>query len=95
MDCKFFSATFSAINFAFSTLRFSVSSFNCSVSFLALVLYPLVVSHKISRIVISTFQSISGAGKNALDNFLQKANCNLENNLLRVQTPKNRIPISE
>ena len=39
-----------------------ISNPNCSTAQLALVLYPLHKTYKIKRVVVSTYQSVSGAG---------------------------------
>ena len=52
---------------------------NCSTMQMVLVLKPLHVEYKIKRIIVSTYQAVSGAGKKAMDelfdqtkNFLDK-----------------------
>lgn len=40
---------------------------NCSTIQLVMVLFPLHIKYSISRIVISTYQSVTGTGKKALD----------------------------
>ena len=43
-----------------------IASPNCCTTILCLVLYPLHKKYKIKRLVISTYQSASGAGKKGL-----------------------------
>lgn len=40
---------------------------NCSTIQMLMVLYPLTKEYKIKRVVVSTYQSVSGTGKNALE----------------------------
>lgn len=40
---------------------------NCSTIQMLMVLYPLNKEYKIKRVVVSTYQSVSGTGKNALE----------------------------
>lgn len=58
-----------------------VANPNCSTSQLMLVLKPLHEVNKIKRLVVSTYQSVSGAGKSAIDELTDstKAAINKEN----------------
>ena len=54
---------------------------NCSTMQMVLVLKPLHTEYKIKRVIVSTYQAVSGAGKEAMDelfdqtkNFLEKKN---------------------
>ncbi|ACY40317.1 aspartate-semialdehyde dehydrogenase [Blattabacterium sp. (Blattella germanica) str. Bge] len=45
---------------------------NCSTIQLVMVLFPLHIEYKIQRVVISTYQSVTGTGKKALDQLNQE-----------------------
>ncbi|WP_185863016.1 aspartate-semialdehyde dehydrogenase [Blattabacterium cuenoti] len=45
---------------------------NCSTIQLVMVLFPLHIEYEISRIVVSTYQSVTGTGKKALDQLYQE-----------------------
>ncbi|WP_341657587.1 aspartate-semialdehyde dehydrogenase [Blattabacterium cuenoti] len=53
---------------------------NCSTIQLVMVLFPLHVKYEISRIIVSTYQSVTGTGKQALDQLCkeQKGNFSLK-----------------
>ncbi|WP_185850146.1 aspartate-semialdehyde dehydrogenase [Blattabacterium cuenoti] len=55
---------------------------NCSTIQLVMVLYPLHIKYTITRIVISTYQSVTGTGKKALDQLNNEENNN--NNVKKV-----------
>ena len=57
---------------------------NCSTIQAVVALKPLDDKYKIKRIVYSTYQAVSGAGKNALDDLLNKST---ENNLKKFPHP--------
>ena len=52
---------------------------NCSTAQLVLVLKPLHDIFKIKRVVISTYQSTSGAGKSSMDELVEQTKLSLEN----------------
>ena len=52
---------------------------NCSTAQLVIILKPLHDLFKIKRLVISTYQSTSGAGKAPMDELLQQTKLSLEN----------------
>ena len=52
---------------------------NCSTSQLMLVLKPLHDYAKIKRLIVSTYQSVSGAGKAAIDELTEDTKARLEN----------------
>ncbi|WP_185853630.1 aspartate-semialdehyde dehydrogenase [Blattabacterium cuenoti] len=45
---------------------------NCSTIQLVMVLFPLHIEYKIHRVVVSTYQSVTGTGKKALDQLNQE-----------------------
>ncbi|WP_185860483.1 aspartate-semialdehyde dehydrogenase [Blattabacterium cuenoti] len=49
---------------------------NCSTIQLVMVLFPLHIEYKISRVIVSTYQSVTGTGKKALDQLYQEKNGN-------------------
>ena len=53
---------------------------NCSTIQLVVVLKPLHDAAKIERVVVSTYQAVSGAGKKAVDEFLAQTRAVLEGN---------------
>ncbi|WP_185870832.1 aspartate-semialdehyde dehydrogenase [Blattabacterium cuenoti] len=55
---------------------------NCSTIQLVMVLYPLHIKYTITRIVVSTYQSVTGTGKKALDQLYNEENNN--NNVKKV-----------
>lgn len=55
-----------------------VSTPNCSTIPLTMVLYPLMKHWKIERVIVSTYQSVSGAGKEAIDEMLSQARAVLD-----------------
>ena len=52
---------------------------NCSTAQLVLVLKPLHDLFKIKRVIVSTYQSVSGGGKTPMDELLQQTKMYLEN----------------
>ncbi|MEW5818756.1 MAG: aspartate-semialdehyde dehydrogenase [Cyanobacteriota bacterium] len=52
---------------------------NCSTSQLILILKPLHDVNKIKRMIVSTYQSVSGAGKNAIDELIASSKAKLNN----------------
>lgn len=47
---------------------------NCSTIQMVIALYPLHKKYKIKRIVVSTYQSVTGTGKNAVDQLMNERN---------------------
>ena len=56
---------------------------NCSTIQMVLVLKPLHEKYKIKRVVVSTYQAVSGAGKNAMDELLSQTKNVLEGKKIR------------
>ena len=52
---------------------------NCSTAQLVLVLKPLHDIYKIKRIIVSTYQSVSGGGKAPMDELIEQTKLHLEN----------------
>ena len=52
---------------------------NCSTAQLVIILKPLHDLFKIKRVIISTYQSTSGAGKAPMDELLEQTKLSLEN----------------
>ena len=70
---------------------------NCSTSQLMLVLKPLHDAAKITKLVVSTYQSVSGAGKNAIDELFNSTQAALnkqeyENKAFKKNIAFNLIP---
>lgn len=68
-----------------------VANPNCSTSQLMLVLKPLHDANKIKRFVISTYQSVSGAGKEAIDELLNSSQAALNNEPFTPKAMQKRI----
>jgi aspartate-semialdehyde dehydrogenase len=47
---------------------------NCSTIQMVVALYPLHKKYKIKRIVVSTYQSVTGTGKKAVDQLMNERN---------------------
>ena len=56
-----------------------ISNPNCSTMQMVLALKPLHDEYKIKRVVVSTYQAVSGAGKNAMDELFNQTNDYLNN----------------
>ena len=56
-----------------------ISNPNCSTAQLVIILKPLHDLFKIKRVIISTYQSTSGAGKATMDELLEQTKLSLEN----------------
>ncbi|MFH0702252.1 MAG: aspartate-semialdehyde dehydrogenase [bacterium] len=74
-----------------------ISNPNCSTSQLMLVLKPLHDAAKIKKLIISTYQSVSGAGKNAIDELIDSSKAFLndeqyENKVFKKRIAFNLIP---
>lgn len=57
---------------------------NCSTIQLVMVLYPLHVKYTITRIIVSTYQSVTGTGKKALDQLNNEEEKSNNNNIKKV-----------
>ena len=64
---------------------------NCSTIQMVLVLKPLHEKYKIKRVVVSTYQAVSGAGKNAMDELLSQTKNVLEGKKLNLKILLNRL----
>ena len=53
---------------------------NCSTIQMVMALYPIYKSYGIKDVIVSTYQSISGAGNKAIDSFLQETQKALNDN---------------
>ena len=74
-----------------------ISNPNCSTIQLALVLQPLHENFKVKRVVVSTYQAVSGAGKTAMDELFNQtqniySNKSIEKNKFTKQIAFNVIP---
>ncbi|EKE02367.1 MAG: hypothetical protein ACD_20C00397G0009 [uncultured bacterium] len=74
-----------------------ISNPNCSTSQLMLVLKPLHEYANIKKLVVSTYQSVSGAGKSAIDELMDNAKADLndqpfENKVFKKRIAFNLIP---
>ena len=67
-----------------------ISNPNCSTMQMVLVLKPLHDEYKIKRVVVSTYQAVSGAGKEAMDELFDQTKMYLEN-YLRPKDGLNKI----
>jgi len=56
---------------------------NCSTAQLVIVLKPLHDLFNIERIVVSTYQSVSGGGKNPMDELIEQTKLSLENKKIK------------
>ncbi|WP_185877119.1 aspartate-semialdehyde dehydrogenase [Blattabacterium cuenoti] len=67
---------------------------NCSTIQLVMVLFPLHIKYKINRVVISTYQSVTGTGKKALDQLNQEkdGNINIQNKIYPYSIYQNVLP---
>tara|TARA_B100001057_G_scaffold204145_1_gene204886 strand:- start:440 stop:1432 length:993 start_codon:yes stop_codon:yes gene_type:complete len=63
-----------------------ISNPNCSTMQMVLALKPLHDEYKINRVVVSTYQAVSGAGKAPMDELFQQTKNSLENKKIN---PKN------
>jgi len=69
---------------------------NCSTAQLVLVLHPLHKKYKIKRLVISTYQSVSGSGETGINQLLQeRQNITTKNSPYIGCIDKNCIPICD
>jgi len=58
---------------------------NCSTAQLVIVLKPLHDLFNIERIVVSTYQSVSGSGKNSMDELIEQTKLFLENKEIKLR----------
>ena len=59
-----------------------ISNPNCSTMQMVLALKPLHDEYKINRVVVSTYQAVSGAGKAPMDELFEQTQNYLENKKL-------------
>ena len=59
-----------------------ISNPNCSTMQMVLALKPLHDEYKINRVVVSTYQAVSGAGKASMDELFEQTKDYLENKKL-------------
>ncbi|NOY83321.1 MAG: aspartate-semialdehyde dehydrogenase [Nitrospirae bacterium] len=59
---------------------------NCSTAQLVVALKPLHDAARLSRVIVTTFQSVSGTGKNAIDELLQQTK-----DILSFKTPERNV----
>jgi len=64
---------------------------NCSTIQMVQVLSPLHREYKIRRIIVSTYQAVSGAGQKAIEELRQQTKEIVENNFSKLILPRNRI----
>ena len=62
-----------------------ISNPNCSTAQLVLVLKPLHDKFKIKRVVVSTYQSVSGAGKLSMDELISQTSGFLNKEEIKVK----------
>ncbi|WP_110503587.1 aspartate-semialdehyde dehydrogenase [Candidatus Karelsulcia muelleri] len=65
---------------------------NCSTIQLVMVLNPLNIKYKLKRVIISTYQSVTGSGKKGLDQLLTEEKCLKSNKNFAYKINKNAIP---
>ena len=58
---------------------------NCSTAQLVIALKPLHELFNIERIVVSTYQSVSGGGKNSMDELIEQTKLSLENKEIKLR----------
>ena len=61
---------------------------NCSTMQMALVLKPLHDKYKIKRVIVSTYQAVSGAGKDSMDELFSQTKNYLDGKKI---IPKNEV----
>lgn len=64
---------------------------NCATVILCMVLYPLLKLSKISRVKVTTYQTVSGAGKAGVDELTNQIIEYVENKPLTIKTFKSQI----
>ncbi|WP_185864241.1 aspartate-semialdehyde dehydrogenase [Blattabacterium cuenoti] len=66
---------------------------NCSTIQLVMILYPLHIKYVVSRVIVSTYQSVTGTGKKALDQLnKEENNKNVKEKVYPHSIYKNVIP---
>lgn len=65
---------------------------NCSTIQLLMVLYPLYIKYGIKRVVISTYQSVTGTGKKAMDQLKSEIKIKKNKKIYPYSIYKNAIP---
>ncbi len=71
--------------------KYIVANPNCSTAQLVVALKPLHDKAKIKRVVVSTYQSVSGAGKDAMDELFQQTRAVFVSDALEVKKFTKRI----
>ena len=71
---------------------FIIANPNCSTMQLLVVLAPLHEKYKIKRLVISTYQSVSGTGKNAIDQLESERNGSDSSKVYPYSIDQNLLP---
>ena len=73
-----------------------VANPNCSTAQLALVLFPLDQKYKIKRVIVSTYQSVSGSGYPGIKQIYdERNNFNLEKKVFTTRIDLNCIPFCD
>lgn len=65
---------------------------NCSTIQLVMVLFPLHVEYEIRRVIVSTYQSVTGTGKKALDQLYQEKDGNYSRKVYPYPIYQNVLP---
>ncbi|XMD33381.1 MAG: aspartate-semialdehyde dehydrogenase [Candidatus Karelsulcia muelleri] len=65
---------------------------NCSTIQLVMVLNPLNIKYKLKRVIISTYQSVTGSGKKGLDQLLTEEKCFKSKKNFYYKINQNAIP---
>ena len=71
---------------------FIIANPNCSTMQMLVVLAPLHEKYKIKRLVISTYQSVSGTGKNAIDQLERERNDESSSKVYPYSIDQNLLP---
>ena len=66
---------------------------NCSTMQMVLVLKPLHNEYKIKRVIVSTYQAVSGAGKEAMDELFDQTKNFLDKKILFLKILQNKLPL--
>ncbi len=69
-----------------STHQGIIANPNCSTAQLVVALKPLHDAAKLRRVIVTTFQSVSGTGKNAIDELMQQTKA-----ILSFKTPERNV----
>ena len=70
-----------------------ISNPNCSTMQMVLPLKPLHDEYKIKRVIVSTYQAVSGAGKRPMDELFDQTKKYLEGKKLVLKTLLNKSPL--